>query len=51
MCFHVLFQGIFLTQVSNQDFLYLLYWQGGSLPPVPPGELVTPWHDFITAEA
>ena len=30
----VLLQGIFLAQVSN---LYLLHWQGSSLPLVPPG--------------
>ena len=35
---HVLLQGIFLTQGLNQHLLYLLHWQVGSLPPVPPGK-------------
>ena len=29
---HALFQGIFLTQVSNPHLLSLLRWQAGSLP-------------------
>ena len=44
-------QRIFLSQVSNQDLLSLLYWQGDSLPQAPLGELVIVWRDFITAEA
>ena len=31
-----LLQGIFLTQGSNASLLYLLHWQGGSLPLMPP---------------
>ena len=34
---HVLLQGIFLTQGSNQHLLCLLHWQVGSLPLVPLG--------------
>ena len=33
---HALLQGIFLTQGSNPHLLYLLHWQVGSLPLVPP---------------
>ena len=29
-------RGIFLTQGSNPHVLYLLHWQAGSLPLVPP---------------
>ena len=35
-CF--LLQGIFLTQGLNPHLLYLLHWQAGSLPLVPPGK-------------
>ena len=35
---HALLQGVFLTQGSNLHFLYLLHWQAGSLPLVPPGK-------------
>ena len=35
---HALLQGIFLTQGSNPRLLYLLHWQVGSLPLVPPGD-------------
>ena len=31
-------QGMFLTQESNPCLLYLLHWQGDSLPLVPPGK-------------
>ena len=31
-------QGMFLTQDSNPCLLYLLHWQGDSLPLVPPGK-------------
>ena len=31
-------QGIFPTQGSNLRLLYLLHWQAGSLPLVPPGK-------------
>ena len=40
MGYHALLQGIFLTQGSNPRLLYLLHWQVGSLPLVPPGK---PW--------
>ena len=33
---HALLQGLFLAQGSNLHLLCLLYWQVGSLPPVPP---------------
>ena len=33
---HALLQGIFLTHGSNLRVLYLLHWQVGSLPLVPP---------------
>ena len=36
---HFLLQRIFLTQGSNPCFLYLLNWQAGSLPLVPPRKL------------
>ena len=36
---HALLQGIFPTQGLNQNLLYLLRWQLGSLPLVPPGKL------------
>ena len=36
---HFLLQGIFLIQGSNPSLLYLLHWQVGSLPLVPPGNL------------
>ena len=36
----VFFQGIFPTQGSNPHLLGLLHWQGGSLPPAPPGKQV-----------
>ena len=32
VCFHVLLQGIFLTQGSNPHLLPLLHWQADSLP-------------------
>ena len=32
----LLLQEIFLTQGSNASLLYLLHWQGGSLPLMPP---------------
>ena len=35
---HALLQGIFLTQGLNPGLLYLLHWQVGSLPLVPPGK-------------
>ena len=35
---HFLLQGIFPTQGSNLCLLYLLHWQVGSLPLVPPGK-------------
>ena len=35
---HALLQGIFLTQGSNPSLLYLLHWQAGSLPLIPPGK-------------
>ena len=35
---HFLLQGIFLTQGLIPHFLYLLHWQAGSLPLVPPGK-------------
>ena len=38
--FHILLQGIFLTQESNPRLLHLLHWQEDSLPPAPPGK---PW--------
>ena len=38
---HFLLQGIFLTQGSNLCLLHFLHWQAGSLPPVPPGKLLT----------
>ena len=39
--FHVILQGIFLTQVSNSCLLRLLHWQAGFLP------LATPEFEFI----
>ena len=41
---HALQQGIFLTQGSNLSLLYLLHWQAGSLPLVPPGKLYVRAH-------
>ena len=38
MCYHTLFQGIFLNNESNLCFLCLLHWQEGSLPLASPGE-------------
>ena len=35
-----LLQGIFLTQGLNPHLFYLLHWQAGSLPLVPPGKPV-----------
>ena len=35
---HLLLQGIFPTQGSNQSLLRLLHWRVGSLPLVPPGK-------------
>ena len=35
---HALLQGIFPTQGSNPQLLYLLHWQVGSLTLVPPGK-------------
>ena len=39
-----LLQGIFPTQGLNPHLLYLLYWQAGSLPLVPP---VKPSYSYI----
>ena len=36
VCCHALLQRIFLTQRSNPNFLCLLHWQTGSLPPGKP---------------
>ena len=36
--FHTFLQGIFLAQGSNPLLFYLLHWQAGSLPLVPPGK-------------
>ena len=33
-------QGTFPTQGSNPHLFRLLYWQAGSLPPSPPGDLL-----------
>ena len=44
--FPCLLPGDLPDQVSNQDFSCLLYWQGGSLPLAPPGELVIVWRDY-----
>ena len=38
---HFLLQGIFLTQGLNLRLFYLLHWQMGSLPLVPPGRPFT----------
>ena len=35
---HALFQGIFLTHVSDLGLLHLLHWEAGSLPLFPPGK-------------
>ena len=35
---YALFQGIFLTQGSNQHLLHLLHWPAGSLPLMPSGK-------------
>ena len=35
---HAPLQGIPWTQGSNLSFFYLLHWQAGSLPRVPPGK-------------
>ena len=35
---HAFLQGIFLTQGLNPSLLYLLHWQEGSSPLVPPGK-------------
>ena len=35
---HFLLQGIFLTLGSNLHLLYLLHWQAGPSPVVPPGK-------------
>ena len=35
---HAFLQEIFPTQGSNSRLLHLLHWQGGSLPPAPPGK-------------
>ena len=35
---YALLQGIFPTQGSNPHLLYLLHWQAGSLPLMPPGK-------------
>ena len=37
---HTVLQGIFLARGSNPLLFYLLHWQAGSLPLVPPGK---PW--------
>jgi len=45
---HVVLQGIFSTQGSNQHLLCFLHWQMGSLPLVPPGKpLLTRQHIFL----
>ena len=55
-----LLQGIFPIQGSNLHLLYLLNWQAGSLPPVPPGNdfahlfptprlVMTPWELEISS--
>ena len=38
---HALLQGIFLTQGLNLSLWCLLHWQMGSLPLVPPGNIIT----------
>ena len=38
---HALLQGIFSTQGSDLSLFYLLHWQAGSLPLVPPGKPMT----------
>ena len=38
MGFHILLQGIFLTQGSNPGLVHLLHWQAGSLPLAPLGK-------------
>ena len=40
--FIYLFFILFPTQGSNQHLLYLLHWQAGSLPLVPPGKPMCP---------
>ena len=44
---HFLLQGIFPTQGSNPDLLYLLYWQADSLPLAPLGCFFLISHRFI----
>ena len=43
---HFCLQGIFLTQGLNHYFLFLLYWQVGSLPLVPPGKPTNTLHSL-----
>ena len=42
---HILLQGIFLTQGSSLQILWLLHWQVGSLPLVPPRkpDVISKW--------
>ena len=44
---HTLLQGIFLTQRSNLQLLYLLYWQTGSLPLASPGKPPTGQYFYL----
>ena len=44
---HTLLQGIFLTQRSNLQLSYLLYWQTGSLPLAPPGKPPTGQYFYL----
>ena len=44
---HTLLQGIFLTQRSNLQLLYLLYWQAGSLPLASPGKPPTGQYFYL----
>ena len=38
---HILHQGIFPIQGLNSRLLGLLHWQGGSVPLVPPGKIIS----------
>ena len=42
---HALLQGILPTQESNPGLLWLLHWQAGCLPLVPPGKPIY-WHQI-----
>ena len=44
---HVLLQGILPTQGSNPHLLYLLNWQAGSLPLMPPAKPMPSWGQDI----